>query len=202
MFKIFINEFKNNNFLSKTQFNNHQIIYNNYKNNLNLFLIEKKIFLKNKLELIDIISDLPENEKNQFSYILGGYLNHEYFFKNISFNKNFCFGEIKNKILKTFNSYQNFEFNFIKCLQNFIGWGWVVINNKKLCILKTYENNNPMYPISLGGFNSVPLLCIDLHEHSYIIDYTNNKNLYISNFLKNINWYEVENRYQNYLLNI
>ncbi|MBY0585441.1 hypothetical protein K5B08_00890, partial [Candidatus Carsonella ruddii] len=188
--------------LSEKQFLIQKNFYLKSFNELNNFLFNKKIFFKNKFELIDILSDLSEFDKNFFSNILGSYLNHDYFFKNISFNKNNCFGEILKKIIITYNNYENFKFNFIKNFKNFNGWGWVIYNNNKLCMVKTFENNNPLFPIDLGGFNSIPLICVDLHEHSYYLDYLNNQEKYLENFLNNINWYEIENRFQNLILNI
>ncbi|WMC20371.1 MAG: Fe-Mn family superoxide dismutase [Candidatus Carsonella ruddii] len=193
--------YKKNNFLSLKQFEEHEKIFSFYNNNLNNYLNKNNIKIKNKFELIDFLYDLPEYEKNHLSNLLGNNLNHEYFFNNITFNKINCFGEINNYINYNFNSYENFKFNFIKNFLDFNGWGWVVINNNNLCMLKTYENNNPIFPISLGGFNSIPIICIDLHEHSYFLDYLTNKKKYIENFLNNINWFEVENRLQNYFLN-
>ncbi|XZR52914.1 MAG: Fe-Mn family superoxide dismutase [Candidatus Carsonella ruddii] len=193
--------YKKNEFLSLKQFEEHEKIFSFCNNNLNNYLKKNNIKIKNKFELIDFLHDLPEFEKNYLSNLLGSYLNHEYYFDNISFNKINFFGEINNYINYNFNNYENFKFNFIKFFLEFNGWGWVVINNNNLCLLKTYENNNPLFPISLGGFNSIPLLCIDLHEHSYYLDYLTNKKKYIENFLNYVNWFEVENRIQNYFLN-
>ncbi|BFI90926.1 superoxide dismutase [Candidatus Carsonella ruddii] len=193
--------YKKNNFLSFKQFDEHEKIFLYYKNKLNNYLDKNNIKIKNKFELIDFLYDLPEYEKNFLSNLLGGYLNHELFFNNISFSKTNCFGEINKFINYSFNNYENFKYNFIKNFLEFNGWGWIVVNNQNLCILKTYENNNPMFSINLGGFNSVPIICIDLHEHSYFLDYLTNKKQYIENFLNSINWFEVENRLQNYFLN-
>ncbi|WMC19180.1 MAG: Fe-Mn family superoxide dismutase [Candidatus Carsonella ruddii] len=193
--------YKKNNFLSLKQFEEHEKIFLFNNDNLNNYLNKNNIKIKNKFELIDFLYDLPEFEKNYLSNLLGSNLNHEYYFNNISFNKINCFGEIKKYINYNFNNYENFRFNFLKNFLEFNGWGWVIINNNNLCILKTYENNNPLFPINLGGFNSIPLICIDLHEHSYFLDYLTNKKKYIENFLDNINWFEVENRLQNYFLN-
>ncbi|UNB91984.1 Fe-Mn family superoxide dismutase [Candidatus Carsonella ruddii] len=201
MIKILNFKYIKNNFLSEKQFLLHENIYKNSVNCLNLFLYKKNILFKNKFELIDILNDLSEFDKNNFSNILGNYLNHEFYFKNICFNKTICFGEVYKNVLINYNSYENFKFNFINFFINFTGWGWIVINNNNFCLVKTYENNNPMFSIELGGYNSYPILCIDLNEHSYFIDYNNNKKKYLESFLDNINWYEVENRYQNFILN-
>ncbi|AFP84139.1 superoxide dismutase [Candidatus Carsonella ruddii HT isolate Thao2000] len=193
--------YKKNIFLSENQFKIHENIFFKYRNDLNNYLVKNNINVKNKFELIDFLYDLPEKEKNIFSQLIGSYLNHEYYFNNIIFDNINYFGEIKNIIIKNFKNFENFKYNFLKNFINFNGWGWLVINNNKIFMLKTYENNNPLFSINLGGFNSVPLICIDLHEHSYFLDYLDNKELYIKNFLNYINWFEIENRLQNYFLN-
>ncbi|BAF35123.1 superoxide dismutase [Candidatus Carsonella ruddii PV] len=201
MLEIFNLKYKKNNLYSLNQFNLHFSFYNDFKINLNNFLLKKKIIYNHKYELIDLIHDLSDIDKYKYISLLGGYLNHDYYFKNITFNKNFIFGNIKKIIELNYINYENFKFNFINKFVDHIGWGWLVINKKKICLLKTKDNNNPMFSISLGGFNSIPLIGIDLHEHSYYIDYNNNKKQYIKNFFEYLNWYEIENRLQNYNLN-
>ncbi|XRA05340.1 MAG: Fe-Mn family superoxide dismutase [Candidatus Carsonella ruddii] len=192
--------YKKNNFISQKQYIHNLEIYKKSVNDLNFFLNKKNIIFKNKLELIDIINDLSEFDKNFFSNILGKYLNNEIYFKNITFNKTICFGEIYKKILINFNNYENFKINFVNFFDNFVGWGWLIINNNNICFVKTFENNNPMFSIDLGGYNSFPLLGVNLHEYAYHIDY-NDKKKYLNLFFDYINWYEIENRFQNFILN-
>lgn len=47
-------------------------------------------------------------------------------------------------------------------------------------------------------FTSIhPLLCLSLHPHVYIPDYgINGKDAYIENFWRNVNWEQIERRYQ------
>ncbi|AFP83577.1 superoxide dismutase [Candidatus Carsonella ruddii] len=201
MLKFFNLKYINNKLFSENQFKLHLNFYKTSFKNINNFLFKKKINFNNFFELIDVILDLPESEKYIYSNILGNYLNHHYFFKNITFNKNILFGNIKELIFKSFNNIENFNFNFLKMFKESNNWGWLVINNNKLSLLSTKENINPLYPISLGGYNAIPLLCIDLYEHCYFLDYNYNKNIYIKSFLNNINWFEIENRLQNYIIN-
>ncbi|AFP83767.1 superoxide dismutase [Candidatus Carsonella ruddii CS isolate Thao2000] len=201
MLKIFNLKYKNNKLFSKNQFETHLNIYKKSFEKINYFLFKKKINFNNFFELIDLILDLPESEKYVYSNILGNYLNHHYFFKNITFNKNILFGNIKELIIKSFNNIDNFYFNFLKMFKEINNWGWLIINNNKLSFVSTKENINPLFPITIGGYNSIPLLCIDLHEHCYLLDYNFNKELYIKEFLNYINWFEIENRLQNYIIN-
>ncbi len=46
-----------------------------------------------------------------------------------------------------------------------------------------------------GVWGCTPLLCLDVYEHAYFIDVGSDRPTYIKNFLKNINWQDVEARF-------
>ncbi|MEX6505908.1 superoxide dismutase [Jiella sp. M17.18] len=63
------------------------------------------------------------------------------------------------------------------------GWAWVAVKNGKLEIMKTPNGENPLVH---GG---VPILGVDVWEHSYYIDYRNARPKYLSAFVDSlINW--------------
>ncbi len=63
------------------------------------------------------------------------------------------------------------------------GWAWLVLNDEKLTCINT---SNAETPISMG---MTPLLCIDVWEHAYYLDYQNRRGEYVQNFLQQLaNW--------------
>ena len=76
------------------------------------------------------------------------------------------------------------------------GWLWLVIdenmnmNDKKLRIITTLNNENPI------TYNYKPILCCDIWEHAYYLEYTYDKKTYIESFLNMINWELVNNLYE------
>jgi superoxide dismutase, Fe-Mn family len=63
------------------------------------------------------------------------------------------------------------------------GWGWLVLKNGKLEVMKT---SNADTPIAHG---LKPLLTVDVWEHAYYLDYQNRRGDYLDSFIKNlINW--------------
>jgi len=63
------------------------------------------------------------------------------------------------------------------------GWAWVALVNGKLQIMKTPNGENPLVH---GG---VPILGVDVWEHSYYIDYRNARPKYLEAFIDHlINW--------------
>ncbi|WP_366141189.1 superoxide dismutase [Sulfuricurvum sp.] len=94
-------------------------------------------------------------------------------------------GEIAKKIDSDFGNYDNFA----KALKEAAlgqfgsGWAWLVLKNGKLSISKT---SNADTPIAHG---IKPLLCIDIWEHAYYLDYKNGRADYADAVIKNLlNW--------------
>ncbi|MFO8031542.1 MAG: superoxide dismutase [Desulfohalobiaceae bacterium] len=63
------------------------------------------------------------------------------------------------------------------------GWAWLVLKNGTLSCINTA---NAQTPIAMG---ITPLLCIDVWEHAYYLDYQNRRGDYVQNFLEHVvNW--------------
>lgn len=95
------------------------------------------------------------------------------------------FGAIALKINENFGSYESFakELKEAALGQFGSGWAWLIMENNKLSILKT---SNADTPIAHG---KKPLLCIDVWEHAYYLDYKNARAEYVDNVINHlINW--------------
>ena len=46
-----------------------------------------------------------------------------------------------------------------------------------------------------GAIAAVPLLVLDMYEHSYHMDYGSAAAKYLDAFMRNVNWEEVERRF-------
>ena len=63
------------------------------------------------------------------------------------------------------------------------GWVWLAEKDGKLAILKTQNAENPL----IKGYE--PILCLDVWEHAYYIDYRNRRADFAEVFLAHlINW--------------
>ncbi|GLK55924.1 Fe-Mn family superoxide dismutase [Methylopila capsulata] len=70
------------------------------------------------------------------------------------------------------------------------GWAWLALKGGKLEIMKTPNGENPLI------HGAVPLLGVDVWEHSYYIDYRNRRPDYLKAFIENlVNWEYVEKLY-------
>src|SRR3989344_2647199 len=101
-------------------------------------------------------------------------------------------GEILKAINKNFGNFDKFKEEFSKSANSLFGsgWCWLVLNNNKLETVKTSNQDNP---ISEG---KIPILGIDLWEHSYYLKWNSNRAGFIENFYNIINWDQVEKNYK------
>lgn len=117
--------------------------------------------------------------------------NHNFFWHSMKKNGG---GKPSGKILKLierdFESYKNFVQKFSEASTKHFGsgWCWLVLGeDKKLSIRTTTNAELPQI------YNEVPLLTLDLWEHSYYLDYQNRRVDYLNDFFKYlVNWNLVE----------
>jgi Fe-Mn family superoxide dismutase len=69
------------------------------------------------------------------------------------------------------------------------GWAWLAVKDEKVFIQKTSDAENPLI------FGAQPLLAMDVWEHTYYIDYRNQRPNYVKAFMESlVNWdYAAEN---------
>ena len=94
-------------------------------------------------------------------------------------------GKIADMIKESFGSFDEFKKQFIDTAvsQFGSGWVWLVQDGKGLKILKT---SNADTPVTHGV---KPLICIDVWEHAYYLDYQNRRKDFAADFLdKLVNW--------------
>lgn len=158
--------------------------YENYLNNLNKLLIKNNITYNNDISaLLNELQKIKTNDIDDILFNLGGVLNHELYFKSIS-KKSTISDVLKNEIENEFGSYENFVKLFSESANKLKGSGYtfLVINNKKLEIINMPNQVTPYL------YGLIPLLCIDLWEHAYYINYENRKKDYIENFFNIIDF--------------
>ena len=73
------------------------------------------------------------------------------------------------------------------------GSGWVVLDfNFQWNDLRTYWSGNHTQEVAFGA----PLLVMDMYEHAYQMDFGAAAAKYVDAFFDNINWHEVNRRYE------
>ena len=169
--------------------------HNGYTNNLNNAISGTELESKTIEEILKNL-DLDNMALRNNA---GGYFNHNLFWEIMGPN---CggnpIGEISEAINSNFNSFENFKEEFKKAAATRFGSGWAwlcVLGDGKLEICSTPNQDNPLMENSCGGN---PILCLDVWEHAYYLNYQNRRPDYIEAFFSLINWDEVNSKYLNF----
>jgi Fe-Mn family superoxide dismutase len=119
--------------------------------------------------------------------------NHDFYFAGLSLNAGSEPGGELGKLLRSsFGSLEKFRETFQRhAIDNFgSGWTWLVkTRDGQLIVRNTQNADNPLR----GG--DTPLLCCDVWEHAYYIDYRNDRKHYVEAFWKIVNWDVVLRRF-------
>lgn len=173
-----------------THYNKH---YNVYTENLNNALEHLPEF--KDMDIISILKNIKE-DNNYYMAIRnngGGYLNHSMYFDMLTPKSTPLPNKLEEKINEDFTNFDNFKSELIsKGLSHFgSGWVWVILENNKLKIITTNNQDNPYM------FGQTPIMGIDLWEHAYYLKYKNLRKDYLENIFNVIDWNIVENYYNN-----
>ena len=122
----------------------------------------------------------------------GGFFNHNLFWTIMSPNGGGKpTGELLAAIEKDFGSFDDFKAAFAKAgvTQFGSGWAWLCVKDGKLEVCGSPNQDNTLMPgVGCGG---TPILCMDVWEHAYYLNYQNRRPDYIEAFFNVINWTEV-----------
>lgn len=166
--------------------------HNGYTNNLNNLISGTEN--ENK-DIEEILKSLDLNNSGLRNNA-GGYFNHNLFWKIMSPNSGGePQSEISDSINSSFGSFENFKNEFSKAAATRFGSGWAWLcahENGTLEICSTANQDNPLMPNGCGGN---PILCLDVWEHAYYLNYQNRRPDYIDAFFNVINWEVVAKLY-------
>ena len=158
-------------------------------------ILDKKPKLKDK-SLIELLIDPKVNKSDLEPFLnnAGGHFNHSYFWVTMSPNMNQKpSGKLAEDINSQFESFDKFKKEFIDTgVKHFgSGWVWLCSDNGKMKVQGFLNQSNP-YIEKCGH----PLLGCDVWEHAYYLKYQNNREKYLTNWFKVINWDFISKRYE------
>lgn len=173
----------------------HDKHYKTYVDNLNGILADFPKLQDMTLEYLLIhLEDLPADIQTGIRNNGGGVYNHQLYFRCMQ-GDGFSMpeGDLANAIHRDFESIDNFNRVITNAAvkQFGSGYAWLVCENGKLSVVSTPNQETPI------SDSKHPLLCIDVWEHAYYLQYQNRRADYIANWLNLINWDYVECLYQN-----
>jgi superoxide dismutase, Fe-Mn family len=142
-------------------------------------------------ELLNNIEQLPEDKRQAVINHGGGHSNHSFWWPMLKKDTEYS-GEIAEAINNKFGSFESFKEQFTKSALGLFGsgWCWLVVNNGELEIRNTSNQDSPL----MDG--QVPVLAIDMWEHSFYKLRGPDKAGYLEAFFSIINWEKVNENFQ------
>lgn len=123
----------------------------------------------------------------------GQSLNHQLFFLGMSPTpQSRPSGALAAAIDKAFGSFDQFKAQFAKAAAGVFGSGWAWLATDKAGNLSITAEANAGNPLRHG---LIPLMGLDVWEHSYYIDYRNRRADYITNYWDLVDWKVIDQRY-------
>lgn len=177
-----------------------EVIHYHHDRHYANYVVKLNEILKNypnlqNVELEDLLiktNELPAEAKTSIQNNAGGVYNHELYFN--SMNNTDCempTDRLAVAINSAFGSLEQFRTELSTAAINQFGSGyaWLILSNGSLEIIATPNQDTPI------SDSVTPLLCIDVWEHAYYLQYQNRRNDYVENWFNLINWDYVAARY-------
>lgn len=153
--------------------------------NNDLAMIKKSID-ENSLETVDYWT-------RKLSYHLSSHILHTIFWTNLSNKKTHPTSDLLKQIEKDFGTYDKLQSLIAKTSKNVDGNGWGILgyhpSTKKLSVLQCENHEH------LTQWGIIPILVIDVWEHSYYLKYRNRRSEFVDNLFNVLNWDNVAQRF-------
>ena len=131
------------------------------------------------------LEEIVENSDGTLFNNAAQSLNHKIYFEGIAPVQKVIPERLRKRIIHDFGSMDNFNKQFIETATGLFGSGWVWLaedKNGKLHVLPTKDADNPI------RHDLNPLMCIDVWEHAYYLDYKNRRADFVGEYMNLIDW--------------
>jgi Fe-Mn family superoxide dismutase len=149
--------------------------------------------------LIADLASVPEGVRTAVRNNGGGHVNHTFFWNLLAAGQGGApKGKLAEAINQAFGSFDEFKEKFAAAgVGRFgSGWAWLVVNNGKLEIGSTANQDNPIMGKAVAGIEGKPVLGLDVWEHAYYLNYQNRRPDYIKAWWNVVNWDQAEKNYE------
>jgi len=173
--------------ISDEQINDHWKLYEGYVKNVNQ--------LDEDLKKLEVGTLIYADRRRRYGFEYNGMVLHEYYFSNlISKAPQISSGPLKEALVKSWGSFENWKKDFIAAGKT-RGIGWAIL----YCDPTTKRLTNNFVALhqigNIAGYK--PILVMDVWEHAYMNDHNaGGRGKYIEAFFQNINWPVVEKRFE------
>ena len=157
--------------------------------------------LENKAieELVADIAAVPDAQRGAVRNNGGGHANHSLFWTIMGpGGGGEPTGDLAAAIAADLGGLEAFQADFAAAAATRFGsgWAWLVVQNGKLVVGSTANQDSPLMGDAVAGLSGTPILGLDVWEHAYYLNYQNRRPDYIGAFFNVINWDAVSARYE------
>ncbi|MFA7331638.1 MAG: superoxide dismutase [Candidatus Delongbacteria bacterium] len=148
-------------------------------------------------ELLGKLGQIPEAQRTAVRNNGGGHWNHSLFWNLMCAGGNDGISaDLATALERDLGGPAAFREAFAKAATTRFGsgWAWLVVDQGKLKVLSTPNQDNPLMDAS-----GTPILALDVWEHAYYLKYQNRRPEYIENWWKVVDWSEVSRLYRSAL---
>ncbi len=157
-------------------------------------------------EILQKLTELPEEDfksahptyspfralKVELTRALGGWKNHEIYFSNLGGKGGTPSGALADQIARDFGSYDRWLKDFRATATAARGWAWLAWDYDLKRLVNAIGDEQNTFPL----WNATPILACDVFEHAYFIDYGAARAGYLDAFFKNLDWNDVQARWE------
>jgi superoxide dismutase, Fe-Mn family len=167
--------------------------HNAYVTNLNAAIAGTEAESKSIEDICKNISKYPAAVRNNG----GGHYNHSLFWTILSGSPSKPSAKLQEAIDGELGGMEKLKEDFNKAAATRFGsgWAWLCVENGKLKICSTPNQDNPLMDV-VTDCKGTPILGLDVWEHAYYLNYQNRRPDYCAAFWNVVNWDEVSKRYE------
>lgn len=150
-------------------------------------------------ELIGNLASVPDAIRGPVRNNGGGHWNHTFFWNIMAPNAGGApSGKLAEAINSTFGSFADFQAKFegAGAARFGSGWAWLLVNNGKLEVASTANQDNPLMGAAIAGCEGTPIIGVDVWEHAYYLKYQNKRPDYLKAWWNTVNWDAASKNYE------
>ena len=166
----------------------HLKLYTGYVNKTNAILRELEELAKtldpaNVAHANQIYSEI-RSRKVDYSFALGGVLNHELYFSVLGGKGGAPTGPLAELINKSFGSFEAYKKDLKATAISARGWAWTGFDSQSGLLFNYLGDSQNTYLV----WGVKPILALDTYEHAYYVDFFTARGAYIDEFFNVVDW--------------
>ena len=173
----------------------HDKHFQTYVDNLNTALADcPECQSKSLEELLRRLDELPDPKRTAIRNNGGGVYNHMLYFAGMcSCRSTRPSGALGEAMERDFGSFENWKAEMKAAALGQFGSGYAWLVSESSGRLSVMKLPNQDCPLSMGLW---PVLCLDVWEHAYYLDYQNRRAEYVDRWFERVNWPFAQERYE------